>query len=829
MNFNYFPTITLVIFGVLGSGTAEVLAQTDEPSKISIDTDQTQQTVVGFGASLAFYESWLNAHPNKQEIYQAIFGELSLDILRVRNAYDYDPDMVDRVKEYMVAAENSLGHPISLLSTSWGPPGYLKNTGDRKNGGTLRYTLDGGSVKFDYAGFAHWWNGALDEYSANGIFPTYISIQNEPDFSASWESCLFNPRETINSSDTIAGYDKALTLVYDTLMQRAHMPAILGPETVGIGYNRVENYVNALDLSKLDGIAHHLYHGVDENNPYASTDFAKLADFHPEVPHFQTEYSRGDWFALAGLIYKSFWDEQVVAYLYWDLIWNAGGLVQLDNPWDRTKWIDPAKGYTKTKDFYAFKQYSAFIHPGWKMTNHSQTGADNATLTFVSPTGDSATCVIINRSATTNLSVHVDIPGYRIHESAVYSTSETENCEFKGELVDSVLTLLPRSISTVDMRIIAYDPTDDTVAPTIPNGVRISDSTTTSLTLGWTPSTDNIGVDGYRIFVDGVLFATTSDTIYEVTGLDHTTSYEITVSAFDNATNESEKSEPVFGNTMVGDGEAPTVPLDVRIFEIKETSIVINWDASIDNVGVTGYHIYVDGTLTGTTPEISYEIKQLAPNTTYEMTISAFDEAGNESGKSEAVMGTILYFDTTAPILNATHSIYQEGTVVIVSSEEGMVYLVPENTPKNLASIREVLMDSVEVEARRAANLVISGLENGAYWLYASDSAQNISEPEVVTVGGVGIEFLVIHHFEVYPNPISQVANFKFSLRKGQDMWLTLMDSQGRVVRKEYLGILTAGDQKVVFHRDDLAEGLYFFRLDNPDREGISGTLMIGD
>ena len=153
----------------------------------------------------------------------------------------------------MVAAESALGHPISLLSTSWGPPGFLKNTGDRKNGGSLRYSIGPDGVEFDYAGFAHWWNGSLDEYSAHGIFPTYISIQNEPDFSASWESCLFNPLETISSSDTIAGYDKALNEVYDTLMQRVQKPAVLGPETVGIGYNSVENYVNALDLTKLAG------------------------------------------------------------------------------------------------------------------------------------------------------------------------------------------------------------------------------------------------------------------------------------------------------------------------------------------------------------------------------------------------------------------------------------------------------------------------------------------------------------------------------------------------------------------------------------------------
>lgn len=825
----HFNKIIILLFITALFGMSSVMAQETQSGQLTIYTQETMQTVVGFGASLAYYESWLNAHPKKGEIYEAIFGELSLDILRVRNAYDYDPDMVGRVKEYMAAAENSLGHPIELLSTSWGPPGYLKNTGDRKNGGSLRYTLDGGSVNFDYAGFAQWWNKSLDEYQANGIPPTYISIQNEPDFSATWESCLFNPQETINSADTIAGYNKALDAVYDTLNARSSRPQILGPETVGIGYNRVQNYVNQLDLSKLDGIGHHLYHGVDENNPYASTDFTRVGDFHPEVPHFQTEYSRGDWFSLAGLIYKSFREEQVVAYLYWDLIWNSKGLVQLDNPWNPGAWIDPQKGYTKRKDFYTFKQYSAFIHPGWKMTNHKQTSANDATLAFISPTGDSAACVIINRSATENLIVHVDIPGYRIHKSAVYSTSETENCAFKGELLDSVLTLLPHSISTVDMRIMAYDPADDLEVPTIPAGVSISDSSTTSLTLGWSPATDNIGVDRYRIYVNGVLFATSPDTLYEVTGLDHSTSYELTISAIDHAMNESQKSSPVTGITMHADGVAPTVPLNVGIFEMKESSIVINWDASIDNVGVSGYHVYLDGTLAGTTPELSYEINQLAPNITYEMHVCAFDEAGNESGKSEAVLGIIPYFDTKAPILNASSSIYQEGTVVIVSSEEGVVYMAPENTPKDLAFIREVLIDSVEVEARRGANLFVSELANGIYWLYASDSAENISEPEAVSVLGVGIESLVIQSFEVYPNPISQVATIKFFMKKAQDMWLTLMDGQGRLVRKEYLGILTAGEQELSFHRHGLAEGLYFFRLENPDNEGISGTLMMGD
>lgn len=822
---NFLSSLSVFLF----MGMHGIMAQQPQLRQMTLLPQEIQQEVVGFGASLAYYEGWLNAHPNKQEIYQAIFGELSLDILRVRNAYEYDPQMVDRVKEYMEAAELALGYPIALFSTSWGPPGYLKNTGDRKNGGSLRYTLEGGSVKFDYEGFAHWWNRSLDEYQAHGISPDYITIQNEPNWTASWETCLFNPVETINTRDTIAGYDRALNAVYDSLLTREARPLILGPETVGIGYNNVQNYVNALDLSKLDGISHHLYHGVDENNPYASTEFSKLGDFHPEIPHFQTEFSRGDWFSLAGLIYKSFYDEQVAAYLYWDLIWNEGGLVQLDNPWDRGQWMDPAKGYTRTKDFYAFKQFSAFVHPGWKMIRHSFSGENAASLTFLSPGGDSATAVLINRSALDPLKVHVNVPGYHIHQSAIYSTSETENCEFKGVLLDSVLTLQPRSISTIDMRLSAYDPSEDLEAPTIPGGLMVIDSSLTSLSLGWTPSTDNIGVNAYRIYVNGLLYASSKDTLYEVTGLDHSTTYEIRISAYDHAMNESDQSAPVLGSTLEGDGEAPTVPTGLRIFEIKKRSIVLHWDASGDNKEVQGYHVFLDHSLIDSTSELSYEFDQLDWDIHYEMTVSAFDEAGNVSDKAESIVGIIHYFDTKAPILNVSSSIYQEGFIVLVSSEKGVVYLVPENTQRDLDSIQKFVLDSLEVEARRGANMFISGLDNGAYWMFASDSAQNISEPEVVTVLGVGMETYNIHGLEVFPNPMSKSAILKFSLETTQKMWMTLMDSQGRMVQKQYLGILSAGLQQVVFHRESLSKGLYFFKLDNNNGEGLSGPLMIGD
>jgi len=432
-------------------------AQSTEIQTIQINTDKERQTITGFGASLAFYEGWLTAHPNRSEIYDVIFKELSLDILRVRNAYGYDATMIDRVKQFNAAAKSSLGHPIDILTTSWGPPAYLKSNNEKDNGGTIRYSVNNGIVNFDYAAFATWWKESLDNYNKNGIYPKYISIQNEPDWKASYESCLLRPSEYITLTDTIAGYNKALNAVYDTVMQRENPPLFLGPECIGIGYNAVENYIKELDLSKLYGIGHHLYHGAEggttANDPFTSSDYQKVGNFHPEVPHFQTEYSRADWFSVAAMMYMTLAVENATAFLYWDLIWVDGrGLVTLEFPWSKTQWTT-AKGYYRTKDFYVFKHYSRFIHPGWKRIETSNENSQVKTVTFISPSTDSAAFIAINRSETDSFQIRLSIPGFNISEATAYSTDENVDFKETDYLKDTLLTIAPKSINTIDLRL----------------------------------------------------------------------------------------------------------------------------------------------------------------------------------------------------------------------------------------------------------------------------------------------------------------------------------------------------------------------------------------
>ncbi len=431
-------------------------AQTQPDKTVQLNMEEVHQTITGFGASLAYYESWLTAHPNRSEIYDVIFKELSLDILRIRNAHGYDAGMMSRVKEFVQGAEKSLGHPIDILTTSCGPPAYLKSNNDKNNGGTLKYSVVDGKVKFDYAGFANWWKESMDEYNSNGIIPTYIGIQNEPDWKASYESCLLRPSEVITSKDTIAGYNKALDAVYDTLMQLENAPKFLSPECIGIGYNAVENYVNALDLSKLYGIGHHLYHGAEsgtvEGDPFTSLNYSKVGKFHPEVPHFQTEYSRADWYSLAAMMFQSLEQESVTAFLYWDLIWSEGGLVNLHFPWDRSRWTN-SKGYNRTKDFYVFKHYSAFIHPGWKRIGTSLKSEQIKTTAFISSTEDSATFIAINRSLTDSVKIRLQIPGYKINDAKAFTTTENIDFVISDYWADTLINLPPKSVNTIDLRL----------------------------------------------------------------------------------------------------------------------------------------------------------------------------------------------------------------------------------------------------------------------------------------------------------------------------------------------------------------------------------------
>ncbi|MFK4088094.1 discoidin domain-containing protein [Kribbella sp. NPDC020789] len=96
------------------------------------------------------------------------------------------------------------------------------------------------------------------------------------------------------------------------------------------------------------------------------------------------------------------------------------------------------------------------------------------------------------------------------------------------------------------------DSTGDTQAPTVPAGLTSTGVTSTSASLSWTASSDNVGVSGYDVLRNGVAVATSTSTTYTDTGLTAGTSYTYTVQARDLAGNVSGPSAPVTVQTSAG-------------------------------------------------------------------------------------------------------------------------------------------------------------------------------------------------------------------------------------------------------------------------------------
>ena len=73
----------------------------------------------------------------------------------------------------------------------------------------------------------------------------------------------------------------------------------------------------------------------------------------------------------------------------------------------------------------------------------------------------------------------------------------------------------------------------DTQAPTAPTNVTLSNITLNSINISWSASTDNFGVTGYNIYVDGILEAQTTNTNITIVALNTNTDYNFTIIARD--------------------------------------------------------------------------------------------------------------------------------------------------------------------------------------------------------------------------------------------------------------------------------------------------------
>ncbi len=184
----------------------------------------------------------------------------------------------------------------------------------------------------------------------------------------------------------------------------------------------------------------------------------------------------------------------------------------------------------------------------------------------------------------------------------------------------------------------------DTEPPGPPADLRSTAVTATSATLAWSEASDLVGVAAYDIYQTGQLVKSVDGRTLttNVTKLTPVTTYGFFVNARDAAGNVSQASNTVAVTTppAVVDRQPPTAPANLRATAVTANSVTLSWDASTDDVALTGYTVYSGTTVVGTATTNQARIAGLAPATAYPFTVTAADAARNVSPAGGPVTAT---------------------------------------------------------------------------------------------------------------------------------------------------------------------------------------------
>ena len=160
------------------------VVETKNPFKVTLTPQTTYQTVSGFGGA---NRMWGTQSLKPTEATKA-FGlgdtELGLSIFRVRISSNKNewPIIIEAVKE-----ANKKG--VKVLACPWSPPATLKSNGS---------DIGGYLLPENYKAFKDYINEFIAYMAQNGAKIDVVSVQNEPDYKPTYESCEYTADDFLN-------------------------------------------------------------------------------------------------------------------------------------------------------------------------------------------------------------------------------------------------------------------------------------------------------------------------------------------------------------------------------------------------------------------------------------------------------------------------------------------------------------------------------------------------------------------------------------------------------------------------------------------------------
>ena len=381
---NYFTfTVTNLDAGVDGTPPSA--------GTCSINWTNILQRMDGFGGGAVFLDV-PDPIPsaNFDTLYNTNSTNLGLTLLRVRISPDTN------WANALTDAQRAVARGGRVLATPWTPPAAMKTTN----------SLIGGSVATSqYTTFASYLNNFAGYLKANGAPRAAISIQNEPDFLATYESCLWNSGQFLAFFRTNAA---AITNAPVMMPESFFFNQALSDATLS----------DAVAVTNVACVGGHLYGATIADYPLAHSK---------GKPTWMTEWLVNDQtidsaISTAQQIHDCLNRGNMSAYIWWKVMGNANGLLN-------------AAGVAQKRG-YVMAQFSRFVRPGHNRIAASYNGSVLATayrdtnsgvfaIVAINPTGIPLTPVfnLTNFPAVASVAPWMTSPDVSLATQAVVAVS----------------------------------------------------------------------------------------------------------------------------------------------------------------------------------------------------------------------------------------------------------------------------------------------------------------------------------------------------------------------------------------------------------------------
>jgi O-glycosyl hydrolase len=407
---------------------------------VTIDPSVRYQTIRGFGGSMTFSEQFLNTMPQGafDHLVWRLFDDLRLNIVRVRMRNEIepvndngDPDSInwsnvhalpDTAVIRLLRAGRAGGRNVNILATPWSPPSWMKTNDTTINGGHLKPAMEAELAEWIRIFLLIW----RDQY---GLPIQLLSIQNEPSYVATYESCIYTPAEM----------NRALRLVVPRLRNWGFSSLeIIAPDDASAeaSLSFADSLLLPADIRvMLAGFAVHNYSTAytSPTQKVAQLQTIKQRCASASVPVWHTEYGNLNNTA-AGSLGEAILEgwHWIVAlndlgsstYLHWQLAASKRSngtplgvaLVQFN--------IDNSTFYIPKK-YYFIKHFSKFIQPNSLRINLTGLSSSIVGTAFID-SAQTKGCTILENLNATAQSLRISWPG--ADTFAVWRSSRTDTC-----------------------------------------------------------------------------------------------------------------------------------------------------------------------------------------------------------------------------------------------------------------------------------------------------------------------------------------------------------------------------------------------------------------